>query len=80
MITGYVFVLCEPGARMTDQFEAIGDELEQCNWYTLPIKMQQLYIIFLADTQNSINITSFAGIECTRETSKKVIAVTKSLN
>lgn len=69
---GFVFILCEPGAIMTKQFEEFEDELSKCYWYLLPIKMQPMYMVLLSYTQNPVNISTFVGITCDRETSKKV--------
>lgn len=74
-VSVYTFVLCEPGARMTNQFVLFSEELSRCNWYSLPIKMQQMYMIFLSDTQNPMKILSYANITCERDTTKKVCAL-----
>lgn len=66
------FLLCESGARMTSQLETFDEKFSQCDWYLLPIELKQMYTIFLSDTQNSIKLTSYAGITCERNTSKKV--------
>lgn len=50
-----IFVLCEPGAIMTSQFEEFCDELSQCDWYFLPIEMQRMYVIILSDTHIQYN-------------------------
>lgn len=68
-----IFLVCEPGARMTTEFEVFGDELVQCNWYVLPIKTQRMYLIFLSDTQTPIQIIGYGGTVCDRETMKKVL-------
>lgn len=68
----FVLLLCEPGTRMTNEFQAFGDELSQCEWYLLSIEMQRMYLIFSMDTQNPIKMMSYANIACERETSKKV--------
>lgn len=68
----FIFLLCEPGVRMTMQFEVFSDKLSRCKWYLLSIEMRQMYLIFLSNTQNSIKMFSYANIICERETSKKV--------
>lgn len=67
-----IFLMCEPGERVTAQFEMFGDEFKRCNFYLLSIKTQRLYMMFLLDIQKPINIKSFAGIRCTRDTLKNV--------
>lgn len=71
--TIYIFLLCEPGERITIGFEDFSDELSGCDWYLLPIEMQRMYAIFLSDTQNPVKMESFANILCERETSKTVL-------
>lgn len=72
LITSYLFLLSEPGQRMTNQFERFGDEISKCDWYCLPVGLQKVYLIFLSDTQNSIEMTSYGNIICARDTAKKV--------
>lgn len=67
-----IFLICESGERVTAQFELFGKEFERCNWYKLSLGLQRLYMVFLSDIQKSINIRSFAGIRCTRDTLKNV--------
>lgn len=72
VIVSFIFTLCEPGAYMTNKFGLFNNELEQCKYYLLPIKMQKLYLIFSTDTQRPINLTSYGNILCDRDTSKRV--------
>lgn len=58
---------------MTNQFAMISEELVRCNWYLLPIELQRIYLTFLFDTQKPENILSYGGIECKRQTAKKVL-------
>lgn len=79
-MTIFVLLLCETGTRMTQQFNALSDELSRCDWYLMTIGMQQMYLIFLSDTQNAIKMLSFANIPCERETSKKVFSNVKTIH
>lgn len=72
MVFGLIFLMCEPGERVSTQFQLFDDELVRCNWYKLSIKLRQMYLIFLSDTEQPMNIVSYGGIQCTRETSKNV--------
>lgn len=74
IVTG-IFLLCEPGARMSTKFEMFSEELEQCDWHLLPIEIQRMYIIFLSDSQQPVMMSSYGGIMCERETSKKVLSI-----
>lgn len=67
-----LFLICEPGARMTTEFEIFENELGRCDWYALPIETQRLYLIFLSNAQNPVQICSYAGIVCSRDTIKRV--------
>lgn len=67
-------LLCEPATRMSNHFDKFDEELHQCDWYLLPIELRRMYMVFLSETQNSIQITSYGGITCERETTKKVFA------
>lgn len=67
-----VFMLCEPGHYCSTGFESIEDQLVQCDWYLLPMELQRKYMVFLAQTQNPIQISCYFNIVCERETSKKV--------
>lgn len=67
-------MVCEPGEHVTQEFSAFDNQLElECCWYILPIELKRLYLIFLLDTQQSINIQCYGRILCTRDTLRKVI-------
>lgn len=68
----FIFILCEPGARMTYQFVAFGEELSRCDWYLLSIELQRMYMIFLSETQNPMKMLCYGNITCDRDTTKKV--------
>lgn len=76
MVTLLVFVsnlaICEPGQRLTDQFDLFGVELSRCDWDKLSTEMRRMYLIFLSDTQQYVNLKSYGGFACTRNTFKKV--------
>lgn len=69
---GALFLVCEPGQRVTNQFEMFSEELQRCDWDELPIEMRRMYLIFLSDTQQPVNIACFFNVICSRETFKKV--------
>lgn len=74
-VFGFIFVSCEPGERVTKQFELFGTELDRCDWYALPIKLQHTYSIFILDTHQTKVIQSYGGIVCSRDTFKKVFGI-----
>lgn len=53
---------------MTSEFEMISNELNQCKWYLLPLKVQELFPITIANAQQSTFIQGYGNIICTRET------------
>lgn len=69
----FIFMVCEPGEHVTQDFNAFDKEVEQCYFYMLQNPMKRLYLIFLLDTQQSINIQCYGRILCTRNTLKQVI-------
>lgn len=75
---GLIFLICEPGKRVTDQFELFGKELERCDWHLLPIDMQRMFVIFLSNIQQSVHIRSYGDIKCSRELFKEVLSEFKS--
>lgn len=68
------FLICELGERVSREYETFYNKLCECDWYALSIEMQQKYLIFLAHTQQTPNISCFGNVTCTRETFKKVIS------
>lgn len=69
---GVLFIFCNFGELVTAQFERFNRRLYRYKWYSLTIEMQKMYLIFVANTQQPVILSSFARIECTRETLKKV--------
>lgn len=69
----FIFLMCESGGRMTNQFVVFSNELSRCNWISLSIKMRRMYLVFLLDSQNPMKIRSYANITCERKTFKKVV-------
>lgn len=65
-------MFCFCGEMVTYQFEAFDEELCMRNWYTFPVELQRMMIVFMAGTQQSIHIRGFANTICTREAFKRV--------
>lgn len=70
-ITNVMF--CEAGHMVGNRCVGFSDAIGQCKWYLFPIKIQQMLIIVMANSQNSTPIHGFGNILCSRETFKKVI-------
>lgn len=65
-------ILCLSGQMVTDAFELISNELNQCKCYLVPLEMQRMLLILLANVQQSTFIRGYGNIYCTRETFKNV--------
>lgn len=74
-VFGGISINCEVGERVNYYFELFYEGNEQCSWYKLPIKMQQMYSIFVSDTQQSKPIKCYGNIDCNRELFKKVLEI-----
>lgn len=67
---GVIGVICSCGEMMTSEFQMISIEINQCNWYLLPLEIQQMLQIFMTNAQQFIR--GYGNIFCTRETFKNV--------
>ena len=67
-----LFIFCENGETVTHQFQVFNVELRQFNWYILPINVQKMFIIVVANAQQPSFIRGFANAICLRESFKKV--------
>lgn len=63
---------CELAGRMSIEFVKINDKIDQLDWYLLPIEMQQLLPIIMANAQQTVGFVCFGSLLCNRETFKKV--------
>lgn len=64
---GIIFLHCEFGERITDQYNDIDDQLIQSKWYTFPIDVRTILPIIIKGTQSPVMFTGFGNIMCTRE-------------
>lgn len=67
-----IFAFCELGAQVTNQFNTLHEELYQSEWYSLPIEMQRMMVIFMFDAQLSVLLRGYGNISCTRNSFKNV--------
>lgn len=65
-------IFCENGERVTNQFQVFNVELRQFNWYILPINVQKMFVIMVANAQQPSFIRGFANALCLRESFKVV--------
>ena len=57
---------------MTNEFAAFNGVLWQCDWYLLPMEMQKLFVIVMADAQQSVFIRGYGKSLFIRDLLKKV--------
>lgn len=67
-----IFFFCESGERLSGKFEAIDDELYECDWYLFPMEIQRMVLILLSGTHAPVLLRGFGNIVCTREAFKDV--------
>lgn len=67
-----VFLFCEFGEMVSDEFEEFNDELDQSDWYSFSVEMQRIFVILTINAQQSTYIKGFANVLCVRPTFKKV--------
>lgn len=68
-----IYAFSEMGEMVTIQFNDFEMELGQCNWHLFPLKLQRIYLIILANAEQSITVHGFGNIVCVRESMKRVI-------
>lgn len=56
-----------------NQFEMFNHELDQCNWYLYPIKMQRMLAIVMVNSQQTVFIRGYGNLACVRDYFKRVI-------
>lgn len=70
-----VLLFCVSGEMVTYQFNMYNEVLNKVNWYTFPVEMQQMLVIFMSITQSSTFIRGYGNIVCTRDSFKQVSAL-----
>lgn len=68
-----IFIFCGQSEEMINEFETFNHKLGECNWYSLPLDIQRMYLIFISNTQQPKIIQGYGNILFTRDTFKKVI-------
>lgn len=67
-----MFVFCDLGERVSDQFSQVDNAIYFCDWYKFPKEMQRMLPIIMISSQEPVTLTGFANLSCTREAFKKV--------
>lgn len=78
-VFNFVFIACELGQRFSNSFNEINDVFDQLSWYLLPIGIQRLLPITMANIQQPAVIKCFGNIFCSRNQFKKVSSINQFL-
>lgn len=68
----YLFVLCDFGQKVANQFELFENEICKCKWYLFPLEMQRVFAFAMLNAQHLVVVEGFGNIKLTHDTSKKV--------
>lgn len=68
----FLFMFCNFGQKLTNQFDLFEYEMYKCKWYLLPIGMQHFFAFATLNAQQLATVNGFGNIELSRETSKEV--------
>lgn len=66
------FTACELGERMNYAFGRMNFTLDQLDWYLFPIGIKRIFPMIVGITQQSIELSCFGSITCTRIVFKQV--------
>lgn len=69
---GLIFILCELGERLMEQFAKIDHEILKLDWYQFPTDIQKMLPTIMNGTQPPVMLRGISNILCTRETFKYV--------
>lgn len=53
-----IFAFCELGAKVTNKFHSLDEEVYQSNWYSLPVEVRRMMVIFMSGAQQPDSISS----------------------
>lgn len=67
-----IFIFCELGERLTQEYDKLYDVICEFNWYAYPLKVQRILPIAFAGAQDQIILQGFGNCLCTREAFKNV--------
>lgn len=67
-----VFVACELGERVRNEFDDVRFLVDQLKWYLFPCNLRHLVPTIVINSQNPVEFKCFGSISCSRESFKKV--------
>lgn len=72
---GLLFVYCEIGERVADNFEEINSAFCGMDWYLFPTEARRMMPIILMATRQAVQFKGYGNIPATRGTFKGVIKI-----
>lgn len=66
-----MFLICEMGQMVSNHFNRFSDKIYMCDWYFLPLELQQMFVIIIMNAQ-PVLIRGYGNVECTRDSFKRV--------
>lgn len=67
-----IFIFCEFGERVTNEYIDVDNEINQLDWYLYPLRIQQFMIMTIAGSAQPVVIRGYGNCLCTRESFKNV--------
>lgn len=61
-----IFLFCELGERLTEQFDEIDKEILNIEWYTFPTDVQKVILMVMNATKRPVMLCGIGSIRCTR--------------
>lgn len=72
--------VCELAGKMGSEFETFNDQIDQFDWYLMPLEIQKMLPLIMMDSQQEVGFTCFGSIMCNRETFRKVRVLYITIN
>lgn len=70
-----VFVACELGERVRNEFDCVRFLVDQLKFHLFPHKLRKLVPTITINAQNPVEFKCFGSISCSRESFQKVCAI-----
>lgn len=67
-----VFIACELGQRLSNSFTNVENDLNQVDWYLLPVDQQRIWQMLITYAQEPIAVKFFGSVSCSRLQFRKV--------
>lgn len=72
-VFGIVFVICEIGNKITNEFDTIDDTFYKLDWNAYPEEIKRMMLVILQVTQQPVELFAYGNYPCSRDTFKRVI-------